>query len=124
MTAQIHKFRLRPEFAALLEARQNRADIVAAARAILRSPAAHSDAILHEACVALTTWGDGADWLEADAMTYAIALRQRRERHEAARLAVSRREAPTGRIRRALGVLAGAVAFAAVSWAGIAGVML
>ena len=31
---------------------------------------------------------------------------------------------PTGRIRRALGVLAGAVAFAAVSWAGIAGVML
>lgn len=31
---------------------------------------------------------------------------------------------PTGRIRRALGVLAGAVAFVAVGWAALAGVML
>lgn len=31
---------------------------------------------------------------------------------------------PTGKIRRALGVLAGAVAFVAVGWAALAGVML
>lgn len=85
-------------------------EIVATARAVLRSAARHDDAILTEACVALQTWGDGTDWLEADAMLMAIRIRARRRAHEAAEA-----EGRKGTIRRALVDVAGLAVIVAVA---------
>jgi hypothetical protein len=89
-----------------------RAEIVDSARAILRSPARHDDAILTEACVALQTYGDGNDWLIAEAMLMAMSNRDRRQAHDAAS-AEARSETHRGTIRRALAETAIFAAFAA-----------
>ena len=133
MSAQVHDFPTPPEFEALLQARANRLEILASANAILDNQSRHDDEAIANACIALCKYSDGYDQLRGETEMYLLGLRQRRERHDAARLAVLQREAPrsTGRIRRALGVLAGAVAAVSLAWlatevaaAGIAGVML
>jgi hypothetical protein len=102
MSALILRF---PLAASVPPARPDRrAEIVVAARAVLRSAANHGDDILTEACVALQTWGDGTDWLEADCMLMTMRLRARRRAHEAAEA-----DARKGTIRRELVGLAGFV---------------
>jgi len=97
MGAVIHRFPTPAAFVAQREAEARRVAMVAVARAVLRSAADHSDEILIEACTALMTWGDGTDWLEADAMLMAIRIRARRRAHEAAEVVAKR-----GTIRREL----------------------
>jgi hypothetical protein len=87
MTAQLHYFPVPAAYMAQREAEARRVEIVAAAHAVLRSAARQDDAILTEACVALQTWGDSTDWLQADAMLLAIRLRARRKAHDAAKIA-------------------------------------
>ncbi len=56
----VHAFPLTPE----MEARRARAEIVAAAYAILESNLPHDRATLREAAIQLMTWGDETDWTE------------------------------------------------------------
>lgn len=65
MTAQIHAFPAAPD---------RRADIVTAARAILRSPAPHDRETIREACHAMMTWGNAVDWSEAYPVLRALDL--------------------------------------------------
>lgn len=110
MTAAIHYFPVPAAYLAQREAEARRAEIVAAARAVLRSAARHDDAILTEACVALQTYGDATDWLQADAMLLAIRLRARRLEHEAAEA-----KARKGTIRAGLVDCAGLAVIVAVA---------
>lgn len=90
MTAQVHHFPVPAACIAQREAEGRRAEIVAAARAVLRSAARHDDAILIEACTALQAWGDGTDWLQADAMLLAIRIRARRRTQDASKTAAQK----------------------------------
>lgn len=83
MTCTVHKFPASAAFTEAMKSAARREAIVIAARTILRSAARHSDADLHEACLALQTWGNCNDYLEADAMLLAMRLRARRRAHEA-----------------------------------------
>jgi len=87
MTAANHHFPVPAAYMAQREAEARRIEIVAAARGVLRSAARHDDAILNEACVALQTWGDSTDWLQADAMLLAVRRRARLRAHDAAKIA-------------------------------------
>ncbi len=109
MTAAILHF---PAPAANIPTPDRAALIVAAARAVLRSAANHSDDILTEACDALQRWGDPTDWLEADAMLLAIRLRAHGRAHEAAEVAPR-----NGLIRGALVDIAGLAVLAAFATA-------
>lgn len=79
MTAAIFDFPAAPQ---MFPCRRD--EIVIAAHAVLRSAARHDDAILTEACVALQSWGDRMDHLEADAMLLAMRLRASRNARDAA----------------------------------------
>jgi hypothetical protein len=116
MTAAIHHFPVPAAFVAQREAEARRAEIVAAAQAVLRSAVRHDDAVLTEACTALQTWGDGTDWLQADAMLLAIRLRARRQAQDAAK-AAALAKARKGTVRRALVDCAGLAVILAVACA-------
>jgi hypothetical protein len=112
MTAVLHRFPTTAAFMAQREAEARRIEAITAARAVLRSAANHDDAILIEACSALQTWGDGTDWLEADAMLMAIRIRARRRAADAAKA-----EATRGTIRAALVDCAGLAVIVALALA-------
>lgn len=97
MTAAIHHFPAPAAFMAQREAEARAAKIVSAARAILRSPAQHDDAILIEAADALMTWGDALDWPQGYAVRRAAEARIA-QRADAAAKAKARK----GTIRAAL----------------------
>ena len=82
MTTLIHAFPSPPAFVSAMQDEARREAIVEAARAILRSAADHTDAMLTEACWALKDHADPQDdyidHLQADAMLQAIQMRQRR----------------------------------------------
>lgn len=63
----------------------DRAEWVRKARATLRHPEHMPAQILRDACAVLQAWGDGTDWLEADAMLFALNKRERMRAHDAAR---------------------------------------
>lgn len=99
-----------------------RVQAVKTARAVLRAPEAFTDAILRDACAALQAWGDATDYLQADAMIFALNKRERDQAHEAAR-----RETSASIALRHLpkwpALLAGAVAFVGFWWGVVALVM-
>ena len=74
-----------------------RVQAVKTARAVLRAPEAFTDAILRDACAALQAWGDATDYLQADAMIFALNKRERDRAHEAAKAAA---ETPADVARR------------------------
>lgn len=65
-----------------------RADWVRIARQVLRSPKYYTDQELRDACATLQAWGDGSDYLQADAMILTLNRKDRERAHEAARQAV------------------------------------
>lgn len=92
-----------------------RADWVRIARQVLRSPKYYTDQELRDACATLQAWGDATDYLQADAMIFALNKRERDRAHEAAKASVAQ--------HRWHDVLAGAVAFIGFWWAVLAVVM-
>ena len=74
-----------------------RADWVRIARQVLRSPKYYADQELRDACATLQAWGDGSDYLTADAMIFALNKRERDRAHEAAKAAA---ETPADVARR------------------------
>jgi hypothetical protein len=108
MTAAI-AFPLSPDMRARLDARQTAVDC---ARAILRSPAPHTDATIREACHAMMTYGDQWDWAEAYPILKAMDKRAPVDRPPFS--------AGTGQIRAALLGIAMTVT---VGWLGLVGVM-
>ena len=74
-----------------------RADWVRIARQVLRSPKYYTDQELRDACAALQAWGDATDYLQADAMIFALNKRERDRAHEAAKAAA---ETPADVARR------------------------
>ena len=99
-----------------------RADWVRIARQVLRSPKYYTDQELRDACATLQAWGDATDYLQADAMIFALNKRERDQAHEAAR-----RETSASIALRHLpkwpALLAGAVAFVGFWWGVVALVM-
>lgn len=73
------------EEAQLEAVRAERAEWVSKARATLRHPEHMPAQILRDACAVLQAWGDGTDYLEADAMIFALNRRERMQAHDAAR---------------------------------------
>lgn len=65
----------------------DRAECVAIARKALRLAEHQSDAVLRDACAVLQAWGDATDYLQADAMIFALNKRERDRAHEAAKAA-------------------------------------
>lgn len=53
-----------------------RADWVRIARQVLRSPKYCTDQELRDACATLQAWGDATDYLQADAMIFALNKRE------------------------------------------------
>ncbi len=74
-----------------------RADWVRIARQVLRSPKYCTDQELRDACATLQAWGDATDYLQADAMIFALNKRERDRAHEAAKAAA---ETPADVARR------------------------
>ena len=74
-----------------------RADWVRIARQVLRSPKYYTDQELRDACATLQAWGDATDYLQADAMIFALNKRERDRAHEAAKAAA---ETPADVARR------------------------
>ena len=74
-----------------------RADWVRIARQVLRSPKYYADQELRDACAVLQAWGDATDYLQADAMIFALNKRERDRAHEAAKAAA---ETPADVARR------------------------
>lgn len=101
---------------------EERAEVVEDARAVLRGPDRHSPQVLRDACAVLQAWGDGNDYLTADAMIFALNKRERDRAHEAARQETSARIA-LRHLPRWPAVLAGAVAFTGFWWGVVALVM-
>jgi len=64
-----------------------RADWVRIARQVLRSPKYYTDQELRDACATLQAWGDGNDYLTADAMILTLNRKERQLAHEAAKAA-------------------------------------
>lgn len=64
---------------------EDRAEWVRKARATMRQPEHQPAQVLRDACAVLQAWGDGSDYLEADAMIFALNRRERMHRHDAAR---------------------------------------
>lgn len=110
MSAAIHHFPTPAAYVATLQSDARIAEVITAARAVLRSEHRHGDDILTEACVALKTWGGGSDWLEAGAMLVALRLRQRNQAVAEAQAAVK-----PGTIRRWLVDAAGLTVIVAVA---------
>lgn len=100
----------------------DRAEWVAIARKALRLAEYQSTTVLRDACAVLQTWGDGSDYLTADAMIFALNKRERDRAHEAARQETSARIA-LRHLPRWPAVLAGAVAFIGFWWGVVALVM-
>ena len=117
MTAVLHHFPTAPAYAAQREAATRRAEIVIAARAILRSAARHDDAILTEACVALQDYGDATDHLQADAMLLAVRLRASRSARDAS--ATAKRPKPVIRLDEVALILSVAFAVGMGVWVGV-----
>lgn len=93
MTAQLHRFPVRPLVAA-------RDEIVAAAHVVLRSAEPQTEADIRTACCHLRDWGGPVGHVLADQAERALAMR-RAERAEAMRLAVQQ-EVKRGTIRQEL----------------------
>lgn len=93
----------------------DRAEWVAIARKALRLAEYQSDAVLRDACAVLQAWGDATDYLQADAMIFALNKRERDRAHEAARQETSARIA-LRHLPRWPALLAGAVAFIGFWW--------
>lgn len=93
-----------------------RADWVRIARQVLRSPKYCTDQELRDACATLQAWGDGSDYLTADAMIFTLNKREREQAHAKAREAFQPQH-------RWQDVLAGAVAFTGFWWGVVAVVM-
>lgn len=93
----------------------DRAEWVAIARKALRLAEYQSDAVLRDACAVLQAWGDATDYLQADAMIFALNKRERDRAHEAAKASVAQ--------HRWHDVLAGAIAFTGFWWGVVALVM-
>ena len=74
-----------------------RDDWVRIARQVLRSPKYCTDQELRDACATLQAWGDATDYLQADAMIFALNKRERDRAHEAAKAAA---ETPADVARR------------------------
>lgn len=74
-----------------------RADWVRIARQVLRSPKYYTDQELRDACATLQAWGDATDYLQADAMIFALNKRERDRAHGAAKAAA---ETPADVARR------------------------
>ncbi len=74
-----------------------RADWVRIARQVLRSPKYCTDQELRDACATLQAWGDGSDYLTADAMILTLNRRERQRAHGAAKAAA---ETPADVARR------------------------
>ena len=74
-----------------------RADWVRIARQVLRSPKYYTDQELRDACATLQAWGDGSDYLTADAMIFTLNRRERQRAHGAAKAAA---ETPADVARR------------------------
>lgn len=89
MTALVRFPNTPADFQRLTE-RQRRDNLVEDARAVLRSPEAHPDRIILDACAVLQAWGDGTDWLTADAMIFAVNRRERLANADATRLETPR----------------------------------
>lgn len=94
MTAQLHEFPVDAtifdrltEQQRLANIQQERAEAVEDARAVFRSPSKHSDQVLRDASAVLQAWGDADDWMQADAMIFALNTRERKRAHEVARRA-------------------------------------
>ncbi len=100
----------------------DRAEWVAIARKALRLAEYQSATVLRDACAVLQTWGDATDYLQADAMIFALNKRERDRAHEAARRETSARIA-LRHLPRWPAVLAGAVAFTGFWWGVLALVM-
>lgn len=95
----------------------DREDWVRIARAVLRSPKYHPDNLLRDACATLQAWGNAGDYLEADAMIFALNKRERDVAHEIARRAVADETSVQIAMRHARRwptILAGAGVWAAV----------
>ena len=67
-----------------------RADWVRIARQVLRSPKYYTDQELRDACATLQAWGDGSDYLTADAMILTLNRSERQRAHGAAQLTSAR----------------------------------
>jgi hypothetical protein len=98
----------------LAAVRAERAEWVRKARATLRHPEHMPAQILRDACAVLQAWGDGTDWLEADAMIFALDKCERipardAERSTAAQIAFRH-------INRLPEIIAWAVALVACVW--------
>ena len=100
----------------------DRAEWVAIARKALRLAEHQSDAVLRDACATLQAWGDGSDYLQADAMIFALNKRERDRAHEAARQETSARIA-LRHLPQWPALLAGAVVFTGFWWGVVALVM-
>ena len=100
----------------------DRAEWVAIARKALRLAEYQSATVLRDACAVLQAWGDATDYLQADAMIFALNKRERDRAHEAARQETSARIA-LRHLPRWPAVLAGAVAFIGFWWGVLALVM-
>ena len=91
----------------------DRAEWVAIARKALRLAEYQSDAVLRDACAVLQAWGDATDYLQADAMIFALNKREREQAHAKAREAFQPQH-------RWQDVLAGAVVFIGFWWGVVA----
>ena len=89
MTAVLRFPNTAADFQRLTE-RQRRDNLVDDARAVLRSPEAHPDQIILDACAVLQAGGDGTDYLTADAMIFAVNRRERLAHADATRLETPR----------------------------------
>jgi CHASE3 domain sensor protein len=110
------------EEAQLAAVKAERAEYVRSARAVLNHPEHQPTDVLRAACSVLESWGDTLDYQRANEVLHVLPRLESLERHRAARIAVARETA----LRKRDWVLAACwgVVFAAVSWAGIALVML
>lgn len=102
------------EEAQLAAVKAERAEWVSKARSTLRHPEHQPAQILRDACAVLQAWGDGTDWLEADAMIFALDKRTRMQAHDAARETAAR--IAFRHMDRWPDIIAGGVALVAYVW--------
>lgn len=98
-----------------------RAEWVSKARATLRHPEHMPAQVLRDACAVLQAWGGAADWLEADAMIFALNKRERMQAHDEARETAAR--IAMRHLHRWPEIVLGAGCFVGIWWIVISGVM-
>lgn len=125
MTAHILRLPLPEAAFARLTAIQREANIadeaISAARLVLRAPGSFDGQIIRDACAVLQTYGDGTDYLTAEAMIFALNRREWQARNlpQETPAAVARKFAHRWPSILGFGAVWAAIMLALSGWVGV-----